>query len=80
MSRLRSKTSSWELTALIAALVIIVSLPVYYFLVVRDLSETDVQDTSPTFVGSVECQDCHNNEYDRWVDPVDEDRASRVWP
>ena len=68
MSRPSNKTAHWELTALIAALVIVVSLPVYYFLVVKGQHETVIQNSQATFVGSVECQDCHNNEYDSWQD------------
>ena len=53
MSRPSNKTAHWELTALIAALVIVVSLPVYYFLVVKGQHETVIQ----KFASNV-CRQC----------------------
>ena len=67
MSRISNNTKTWELTALIAAIVIIVSLPVYYFQVVKSTEEIVISIPEPTFVGSVECQDCHKLEYDTWL-------------
>ena len=52
---------------LIAVMVIIVSLPVYYFQVVKSTDETVISNPEPAFVGSVECQDCHKLEYDTWL-------------
>ncbi|MCP4046622.1 MAG: tetratricopeptide repeat protein [Gammaproteobacteria bacterium] len=60
------QTRSWELAGLIAAMVIVVSLPVYYFTVVKNTEDIPVSIPEPVFVGSVECQDCHTLEYDNW--------------
>ena len=57
----------WELIGLMAVIVIVVSLPVYYFSVVKDASDSPAPPAEPTFVGSVECKDCHNLEYDKWL-------------
>jgi len=66
MNRPRDKTATWELVGLIAAIVIVVSLPVYYFSVVKNADTAVVAKPGATFVGSVECQDCHKPEYDKW--------------
>ena len=66
MSKLSNKTTTWEITGLVAAVVISVSLPVYYFSVVKNTETTVVTDTEASFVGSIECQDCHKLEYDKW--------------
>ena len=66
MNRPSNKTAAWELTGLLAAMVIVVSLPVYYYSVVKNKAEIAVSHPEPTFVGSVECRDCHNREYDNW--------------
>ena len=66
MNRPVNKTAAWELTGLIAAMVIVVSLPVYYYLVVKDRVETVSSEPESSFVGSTGCRDCHNREYDNW--------------
>ncbi len=66
MSRRNNTTASWELTGLLAGLVIVVSLPVYYFAVVKNGNDLVISAPASTFVGSVECRDCHNREYDSW--------------
>jgi len=66
MSRPNDKTAAWELTGLIAAMVIVVSLPVYYFSFVKNRGDDLIPNPEPTFVGSVECRDCHNREFDNW--------------
>ena len=66
MSKLSNKTTTWEIAGLIAVLVIIVSFPLYYFAVVNDTEAPVVTDTEASFVGSIECQDCHKLEYDKW--------------
>jgi len=66
MSRLSKTTTTWELIGLIAALIIVVSLPVYYFLVVKNTEKPVVILSEASFVGSVECEDCHKVEYDKW--------------
>jgi tetratricopeptide (TPR) repeat protein len=66
MSRQISTTSTWELTGLLAGLVIVVSLPVYFFTVVKNKSDLETSAPAATFVGSVECRDCHNREFESW--------------
>ena len=68
MNQPRNKTSQWELIGLIAALVIVVSLPLYYFSTVQSTGEQAVTPAEPAFVGSLACQDCHKLEYDKWQD------------
>ena len=57
---------TWELTGLLVAIIIIVSLPLYYFTVVKNRSDVVIDQTPATFVGSVKCRDCHKAEYDKW--------------
>jgi len=66
MSKLSNKTTTWEIAGLIAVLVIIVSFPLYYLAVVSNTEAPVVTDTEASFVGSIECQDCHKLEYDKW--------------
>ena len=66
MSRPSQNTSTWELLGLIVAVFIIVSLPVYYFSVVKNTEKPVPPKPEASFVGSIECQDCHNVEYDKW--------------
>lgn len=60
----------WESAALIAAFIIVVALPVYYFTKEKNKGLVNpVKSTrEPTFVGSSKCKDCHKNEYDKWQD------------
>jgi tetratricopeptide (TPR) repeat protein len=67
MSQPSINTNTWELVGLIAAIIIVASLPVYYFSVVKSPNETVAQVSQSGFVGSVECQDCHKLEYDNWL-------------
>jgi len=66
MSGPGNKTAFWEWAGLLAALVIVVSLPLYYFAFEQDKGDGVVVDAEPTFVGSAQCKDCHNLEYDNW--------------
>jgi len=66
MNRQTDKTAAWEWMGLIAALFIVVSLPVYYYSYEKNKGDHVVAHPGPTFVGSIECRDCHNREYDRW--------------
>ena len=62
-----SDIKTWEILGLMAAIVIVVSLPVYYFAVDKNKAKPGVSDTKAfTFVGSEKCKDCHKGEYDRW--------------
>jgi len=66
MNRSTNKTAAWEWTGLIAAIVIVVSLPIYYIYFVKNIEETIELKHNSTFVGSTQCRDCHNREYDSW--------------
>ena len=66
MKQAEKTTATWEWTGLIAAMVIGVSLPLYYFSNVKDKAGLVVQTATATFVGSSQCRDCHNLEYDNW--------------
>jgi tetratricopeptide (TPR) repeat protein len=66
MSRPTDKTAAWEWTGIIAALVIVVSLPAYYFSYEQNRDDAITPLAAPTFVGSNNCRDCHNSEYDSW--------------
>ncbi|MCG8632193.1 MAG: tetratricopeptide repeat protein [Desulfobacterales bacterium] len=57
----------WTATGIIAALIIILSLPLYLF--VRENTEKQPADSvpaAPGFVGAQKCMECHKPEYDRW--------------
>jgi tetratricopeptide (TPR) repeat protein len=66
MSQTNNKTAAWEWTGLMAAIVIVVSLPIYYIYFVKNVDELIEIKQNSTFVGSAQCRDCHNREYDSW--------------
>jgi len=66
VSNQNSDIKAWELTGLIAAVVIILSLPIYYFTVVKNMGEAVMSSVPATFIGSAKCRDCHKKEYDSW--------------
>ena len=68
MKKQAGDIKTWEIIGLTAAIVIVVSLPVYYFSVVKNTGKkTPVDSAEPaTFVTSEKCKDCHKKEYDTW--------------
>jgi tetratricopeptide (TPR) repeat protein len=66
MSQNNSDIRAWEMTGFIAAIVIVLSFPIYYFKVVKNKAPVTVTETQATFVVSVKCRDCHKKEYDSW--------------
>jgi tetratricopeptide (TPR) repeat protein len=66
MTQPSEQTRTWEIVGLIAAFVIVVSIPLYYFLVVKNTETTAAPDASAEFVGSLACKDCHVAEFDNW--------------
>jgi tetratricopeptide (TPR) repeat protein len=66
MKRLTDKTAAWEWTGLIAAVVIVLSLPLYYFVLSERTGRAVVAQLPASFVGSAQCRDCHNPEFDAW--------------
>jgi tetratricopeptide (TPR) repeat protein len=67
VSRLASRTPAWEWLALAAATFVVIALPAYYLLG-PDGADVHVQ-AAPTadFVGSANCRDCHEPEFDNWT-------------
>jgi len=59
---------AWEVTGLIAAIFIIVSLPIYYYTAVKNRAQIAIAEKHATFVTSIKCRDCHKKEYDSWKD------------
>jgi predicted CXXCH cytochrome family protein len=66
MKRPVNTSAAWEKAGLTAAIIIVISLPLYYMTVVRNISHHTVLQDIYQFVGSTQCRDCHNPEYDRW--------------
>jgi len=67
MSGPRNRTNTWEWLGLAAALLICIALPIHYFSN-PEQPDIDVTNTEAAFVGSEQCRDCHNREYDNWED------------
>ena len=86
MSRLTERTHAWEWAGLAAMLLIALALPAYYLL---DPGGADrpADTTSPArFIGSEQCRDCHNPEFDAWrgdysnpFRDLQDDGRSRNW-
>jgi Tfp pilus assembly protein PilF len=70
MNKPTSDIKIWEFIGLIAALIIVVSLPVYYFAIEKDKGLGTPDETAGVvyFIGSEKCRDCHKAEYDKWQD------------
>ncbi|MCJ7815884.1 MAG: hypothetical protein MUP31_07520, partial [Xanthomonadales bacterium] len=66
MNRPAKTTKTWEIVGLITAIVIVMLLPIYYVLFVKNSSDLVDSNVIYQFVGSTQCRDCHNPEYDRW--------------
>jgi predicted CXXCH cytochrome family protein len=66
MKRLTNRTTHWEWTGLVAAAVIVLSLPLYYFFGTEISSRLAEPEFDADFVGSAQCRDCHNPEFDAW--------------
>ena len=62
------RLNAWRITGLVATLAIILTLPLYRFIEGRRAASPSgpAVDTTPTFVGSQACRDCHKQEYDKW--------------
>ena len=58
----------WRITGIIATLVIVLTIPGYALKTkyIVNLSETDPEEYSATFVGREKCIDCHKKEYEKW--------------
>ena len=60
----------WKITGLIATLVIVLTIPLYYFRQKAMFTEREgaPAQAEAVFVGSEACRDCHRPEYDKWAD------------
>ena len=67
MSGLASRTPAWEWLALAAAAFVVVALPAYYLLGPADQASQAATSPTADFVGSVNCRECHEPEYDSWT-------------
>jgi tetratricopeptide (TPR) repeat protein len=66
MSRLTDNTAAWEWTGLAALALIVLALPLYYFVVSQSTSRAIETAAPAAFAGSARCRDCHNPEFDAW--------------
>jgi len=66
VSRPRDRTAHWEWAGIVAALFIVLALPVYYLSVERQREPSPSVAPEPRFVGSESCRDCHNLEFEAW--------------
>ena len=66
MKHLTDNTAAWEWTGLIAAAVIVLGLPLYYFVLSENTGRLVEPEAAAGFVGSAQCRDCHNPEFDAW--------------
>jgi tetratricopeptide (TPR) repeat protein len=66
MSRPSNHTAAWEWTGIIAAMIIVISLPIYYLQHINNKPESIDINAVSSFVGSAQCRDCHNLEFDSW--------------
>ena len=65
MNGLASRTPAWEWLALAAAAFVVVALPAYYLLGTDEHTPQAAAPPTADFVGSVNCRECHEPEYDR---------------
>jgi cytochrome c553 len=68
MSRLTETTAIWERAGLAAALLIALSLPAYFLFSPGAADRPLPAQAEAGFVGSEQCRDCHNPEFDAWRD------------
>ena len=68
MNKPAENIKAWEYIGLTAALLIVLSLPVYYFAVEKNKGPGKANETeaAAVFAGSDKCKDCHKTEYDKW--------------
>jgi tetratricopeptide (TPR) repeat protein len=60
---------NWKIVGIVATLVIVLSIPIYYFKVEDARIHWSVKtgQRPAIFVGSLKCKECHQKEYDRWL-------------
>jgi len=68
MTTATSRTAAWERLALAAAAFILVILALYHYRGASQPESSATEAPVPQFVGSAECKDCHQPEWDAWLD------------
>jgi hypothetical protein len=60
---------NWKIAGVIATLVIVISIPIYYFLLEERGAPGAGKDheQAGTFAGTLKCKECHQKEYDKWL-------------
>ena len=67
---------NWKITGLVAAVIIVITIPLYIFLQLYSNSSKN-ESNAATFVGKTGCIDCHKKEYNSWQQS-DHKRAMEV--
>ena len=59
----------WKIAGFLATLVIVLSIPIYYFKVEEPGAPRNGRggELPNTFTGSLKCKECHQKEYDKWL-------------
>lgn len=60
---------NWRIAGFLATLVIVFSIPIYYFRIEKAgvFRTGKVEGGTATFAGSLKCKECHQKEYDKWL-------------
>jgi Tfp pilus assembly protein PilF len=60
---------NWKIAGILATLVIVLSIPIYYLQIEKDRPAGDWKGEArpATFAGSLKCKECHQKEYDKWL-------------
>jgi Tfp pilus assembly protein PilF len=60
---------NWKIAGFLSTLVIVLSIPIYYLQLDErgELGNGKAEERQVTFVGSLKCKECHQKEYDKWL-------------
>jgi len=60
---------NWKIAGFLATLMIVLSIPLYYYKIEEaGVYQTGkVEERTATFAGSLKCKECHQKEYDKWL-------------
>jgi tetratricopeptide (TPR) repeat protein len=60
---------NWKIAGFIATLVIVLSIPIYYLQIEKAgiPQRAKAEERLATFAGSLKCKECHQKEYDKWL-------------
>jgi len=69
MKLLFMEMRSWKIAGILATLVIVLSIPIYYLRIERGslTGEGRVEERPAAFAGSLKCKECHQKEYEKWL-------------